>query len=64
MMAHFQKILKARLSHHVPCGINVDASDIQKRIKEGWRYVEIGGASGGLTSATAAALGAGRAAAR
>jgi 4-hydroxy-2-oxoheptanedioate aldolase len=52
----FQKILKACLAHHVTCGINPQPAEIPKRIKEGWRYLEIGGAGGGLSAGTANAL--------
>ena len=52
--AAFQKILKACLDHHVVCGINPQTAEIPKRIKEGWKYLEIGG--GGLPAGTDAAL--------
>ncbi len=58
--AALQTILKSCLAHKVVCGINAGANDIQKRIREGWRYLDIGDAGGGLTASTAAALRAGR----
>ena len=54
--AALQTILKSCLAHNVACGLNPTPQDIPKRIKEGWRYLEIGGAGGGLTAGTAAAL--------
>lgn len=58
-----QRILKSCKTHNVVCGINAGARDIEKRVKEGWRYLEIGG-GGGLGSAAEAALRAGRAVAK
>ena len=52
----FQKILKACLAHNVACGINPQPQDIPRRIKEGWKYLEIGKAGGGLSAGTANAL--------
>lgn len=52
----FQTLLKACQAHNVPCGINPQPNDIPKRIKEGWKYLEIGGAGGGLSAGTSAAL--------
>ena len=52
--AAFQKILKACKDHNVVCGINPQTSEIPKRIKEGWKYLEITG--GGLPASTDAAL--------
>jgi 4-hydroxy-2-oxoheptanedioate aldolase len=52
----FQKILKACLAHNVACGINPQPQDIPKRIKEGWKYLEIGNAGGGLSAGTNEAL--------
>jgi 4-hydroxy-2-oxoheptanedioate aldolase len=57
-----QTILKACLAHNVPCGVVAGASDVQKRVREGWKYLEIGGANGGLTAPADAALRAGRSA--
>ena len=58
-----QTILKSCKTHNVVCGINAGARDIEKRVKEGWRYRETGG-GGGLSSGVEAALRAGRAVAR
>ena len=52
----FQKILRACKAHNVACGINPQPADIPKRIKEGWKYLEIGNAGGGLTPGTNSAL--------
>jgi 4-hydroxy-2-oxoheptanedioate aldolase len=52
----FQKILKACLAHNVACGINPQPQDIPRRIKEGWKYLEIGNAGGGLSAGTNDAL--------
>jgi 4-hydroxy-2-oxoheptanedioate aldolase len=57
-----QTILKACLAHNVPCGVVANANDVQKRVREGWKYLEIGAANGGLTPGSDAALRAGRAA--
>ncbi len=54
-------ILKACLKHGVPCGINASAGDIQKRIKEGWKYFDVGRVGAGMTPPVDAALRAGRA---
>jgi 4-hydroxy-2-oxoheptanedioate aldolase len=51
-----QKILKACLAHNVACGLNPQPQDIPKRIKEGWKYLEIGNAGGGLPAGTNDAL--------
>jgi 4-hydroxy-2-oxoheptanedioate aldolase len=60
--AGLQTILKACLAHNVPCGVVANASDVQKRVREGWKYLEIGGANGGMTPASDAALRAGKSA--
>jgi hypothetical protein len=39
-----------------------NANDVQKRVREGWKYLEIGGANGGMTPASDAALRAGKSA--
>lgn len=54
-------ILRACQTHKVVCGFPVNAGNIQQRIKEGWRYIDAGGASGGLTAGSGAAVRAGRA---
>ena len=51
-----QTILKACLAADVPCGMSISADQMQKRIKEGWRMLNLGGANGGLTAANTAAL--------
>lgn len=61
MVAAHQRILKACVAHNVVCGAPVGAQNIQQRIKEGWRYLDVGNASGGLTAAADAAVRAGRA---
>ena len=52
--AALQTVLKACLAHNVPCGILAGANDIEKRITEGWKYLEVGGT--GLSAGAAAAL--------
>jgi 4-hydroxy-2-oxoheptanedioate aldolase len=52
----FQTILSACKRHNVPCGINPQPQDIERRVKEGWKYLEIGNAGGGLAPGTDAAL--------
>ena len=58
--AAVQTILKACLAHNVPCGISASASQMPRRIKEGFRIVGAGGVGGGLSPSAAAALRAGR----
>lgn len=55
-----QTVLKACLRHNVPCGVLANANDIPRRIKEGWKYLEVPG--GAISAAGEAALKAGRAA--
>jgi 4-hydroxy-2-oxoheptanedioate aldolase len=57
-----QKVLKSCKAHNVVCGGLAKANDVQKRIKEGWRYLDLGRAGAGLTADDDAALKAGRAA--
>ncbi|MGE0393523.1 MAG: HpcH/HpaI aldolase/citrate lyase family protein [Vicinamibacterales bacterium] len=57
-----QKVLAACKKHNVICGGLADADDIAQRIKEGWKYIDVGRTHGGLGSGTAAALKAGQAA--
>lgn len=59
-----QTILRACLSHNVACKINTNARDVQRRITEGWRILNVGDADGGLTAPIDATLRAGRAAAK
>ena len=54
--AAFQKILSACKAHNVVCGINPQAKNIPRRIAEGWRYLEIGNAGGGLGAGSDSAL--------
>lgn len=58
--AAVQTILKACLAHNVACKINASAGDIQRRLKEGWKFLNIGAAGGGITPSIDAALRAGR----
>ena len=62
--AAMQRVLKACKAHNVVCGGLADADDIDERIKEGWRYLDIGRAHGGLAAGPDAALKAGRAASK
>jgi hypothetical protein len=62
--AAVQKILKACVAHNVACKINAGANDVQRRIKEGWKVLNVGALAGGLTGPMDAALRAGRAAAK
>lgn len=59
-----QRILRACLSHGIACKINTSARDIQTRIAEGWRILNIGDADGGITPTVDAGLRAGHAVAR
>ncbi len=62
--ASVQVILKACLVHNVACKINVTANDVGRRLKEGWKVLNVGALAGGLTAPIDAALRAGRAAAK
>ena len=58
-----QTVLRACLKHNVVCGLNPSSeADLQKRIKEGWRYFDLGG-PGLLSTRTEGLLRAGRVAA-
>lgn len=59
-----QTILRACLSHNVACKINTNARDVQKRLNEGWKILNVGDADGGITAPIDATLRAGRAAVR
>ncbi len=59
-----QRVLQSCKAHKVVCGGLASASDVEKRLKEGWRYLDLGRAGAGLTPAADAALKAGRAATR
>jgi hypothetical protein len=37
--AGLQTILKGCLAHNVPCGVVANANDVQKRVREGWKYL-------------------------
>jgi 2-keto-3-deoxy-L-rhamnonate aldolase RhmA len=58
--AALQACLKSCLAHNVPCGILVTANDVEKRIREGWKYLEVGGT--GISAGADAALKAARSA--
>jgi 4-hydroxy-2-oxoheptanedioate aldolase len=58
--AALQACLKSCLAHNVRCGILVNANDVEKRIKEGWKYLEAGGT--GISAGADAALKAARSA--
>jgi 4-hydroxy-2-oxoheptanedioate aldolase len=60
--AGLQRSLQACKKYNVVCGAVVNEKNIEQRIKEGWRYLDIGRAGGGLASGPDAALRAGRAA--
>ncbi len=53
-------ILAACKKHNVVCGFPVRPDNIEQKMKEGWRYLDVGGASGGLTTDVAAAIRVGR----
>ena len=51
-----QTMLKACIANKVVCGINpTNAADAAKRVKEGWRYIEVG-RIGGVTAGPAAMI--------
>ena len=51
-----QKILKACLAADIACGMSIQANQMEDKIKEGWRMLNLGGANGGLNASNAAAL--------
>jgi 4-hydroxy-2-oxoheptanedioate aldolase len=51
-----QTVLQACLAHDVPCGKTMSAEEMPQRIEEGWRMINLGSASGGLTPTNAEAL--------
>ena len=61
--AAMQTILKACKAHRVACGVAAvnSAAEAERRVKEGWKYIELGG-GGILSAASEAALRAARAA--
>jgi 4-hydroxy-2-oxoheptanedioate aldolase len=62
--AALQTILKSCKAHNVACGVVANTpADVQKRIQEGWKYIDFG-PNTGLSSAADAAARAARGAAR
>jgi 4-hydroxy-2-oxoheptanedioate aldolase len=63
--AALQTVLKACKAHNIACGIAAvgTAAEAERRVKEGWKYIELGG-GGILSAASEAALRAARAASR
>ena len=59
-----QKVLVACKKHNVICGGLANASDIEQKVKEGWKYIDVGRTGAGLATGTAAALKAGQSANR
>lgn len=51
-----QTVLRACLDHDVACGKSMSAEEMPRRIQEGWRMLNLGSASGGLTAENDAAL--------
>ena len=51
-----QTVLRACLDHDVACGKTMSADEMPRRIQEGWRMLNLGSASGGLTAENDAAL--------
>jgi 4-hydroxy-2-oxoheptanedioate aldolase len=51
-----QTVLRACLDHDVACGKTMSAEEMPRRIEEGWRMLNLGSASGGLTPENDAAL--------
>ncbi|WGF87148.1 HpcH/HpaI aldolase family protein [Marinivivus vitaminiproducens] len=49
-------ILEACKAHNVACGKTMTAEEMPQRIRDGWRMLNLGSASGGLTPDNAAAL--------
>ena len=56
-----QTILRACLTHNVICGAPARANNIERYVKEGWKYLDIGRAGGGLSAGSAATARAARA---
>lgn len=59
-----QKVLVACKKYNVICGGLGNPNDIERKVKEGWKYIDVGRTGGGLATNTAAALKAGQAAAK
>jgi 4-hydroxy-2-oxoheptanedioate aldolase len=57
--AAIQEVLKACRGHNIPCGITTGPADVEKRIREGFRFVTVG-LDGGITPSSATALQRGR----
>ncbi len=57
-----QTVLASCLAHNVPCGLTTGAGNVEERIRQGFRFVTVGGA-GGITPGTAEALSRGMSAA-
>ena len=51
-----QTILAACLAHDVACGKTMSASEMAGRLEEGWRMINLGSASGGMTPTTSGAM--------
>jgi len=62
--AGLQRVLQACKKYNVVCGLVASSETVTQRVKEGWRYIDIGRATGGLAAETDAGLKAGRAAAQ
>lgn len=60
--AAIQTVLASCLAHNVPCGLTTGAGNVEERIRQGFRFVTVGGA-GGITPGTAEALSRGMSAA-
>jgi len=41
--AAIQSVLRACLKHNVPCGITADERNVQQRLRQGFRFVTVGG---------------------
>lgn len=51
-----QTILKACKAANIPCGMSISAKEMERRLNEGWKMLNLGGANGGLNAANTAAL--------
>ena len=60
--AAIQTVVKACVKHKVACGITTNASNVEERTRQGFRFVTVGG-DGGISPGTAEALALGRKAA-
>ncbi len=59
-----QKVLAACKKYNVICGGLGNPNDIERKVKEGWKYIDVGRTGAGLATSTAAALKAGQAASK